>query len=108
MQAYSNPDREDDTYALPDIEVFQLTAAEVAETMEDEIYEFSKRHEYRLASMNSKVREEMIDAMVDELEIDGGWFYWYCFPGCLPDSEPIGPYATAQEAKQAAIEDAAD
>ena len=20
------------------------------------------------------------------------YYYWYCFPGCLPDSEPIGPF----------------
>jgi hypothetical protein len=27
-----------------------------------------------------------------------GWFYWYCFPGCLPDSEPIGPFDTEADA----------
>jgi hypothetical protein len=26
------------------------------------------------------------------------WFYWFCFPGCLPDSDPIGPFATRKEA----------
>lgn len=31
-----------------------------------------------------------------------GWFYWYCLPGCLPDSEPFGPFAT----QQAALSDA--
>lgn len=30
------------------------------------------------------------------------YYYWYCFPGCLPDSEPIGPFST----ENAAIEDA--
>ena len=24
--------------------------------------------------------------------MDPGWYYWYCQPGCLPDSEPIGPF----------------
>lgn len=23
-----------------------------------------------------------------------GWYYWTCLPGCLPDSEPFGPYRT--------------
>ena len=29
---------------------------------------------------------------------DEGWYYWSCFPGCLPDSEPWGPFATRAEA----------
>jgi len=33
-----------------------------------------------------------------------GWFYWTCLPGCLPDSEPFGPYDTAVEAVQAALD----
>lgn len=109
-QAYSNPDRESDAYALPDIEVFEMTAAEVAASAayEDEQYEFMKRHEYRLASMNSRARDAMIDAMIAELGITGGYFYWYCFPGCLPDSDPIGPYATRKEALAAAQEDTAN
>lgn len=108
MQVYSSPDRESDTYACPDVEVFQLTAHEVAELAEDDIHEFMRRHEFRLANMNRRTREAMFDAMVDELGITGGWFYWYCFPGCLPDSSPFGPYASAAEAKQAAINAAAD
>lgn len=31
-----------------------------------------------------------------------GWYYWYCFPGCMPDSDPIGPFASAAEAESAA------
>jgi hypothetical protein len=27
-----------------------------------------------------------------------GWFYWFCEPGCLPDSEPFGPFSTFEEA----------
>ena len=108
MQAYSDASRESDAYALPDIEVFQLTAAEVAETMEDDMHEFMRRHEFRLASMNGRTREKMIDAMIDELGIEGGWFYWFCLPGCMPDSEPFGPFATAEEARQAAVDECAD
>lgn len=99
MQVYSNPERETEDTALPDIEVFQLTAAEVAATMEEEIAEFSKRHEFRLAGMSGRVRDAMLDAMVSELEITGGWFWQSCFPGCLPDGEPVGPFKTWQEAK---------
>ena len=107
-QFYSDPSREPDPFAIPDCEAFQLTAVEVAATMEDEVYEFSKRREFRLYAMNRRVQETMLDAMVEELGITGGWFYQYCFPGCLPDSEPIGPYATRQEAIAAAQEEAAE
>lgn len=27
-----------------------------------------------------------------------GYYYWSCFPGCLPDSDPIGPFATSADA----------
>lgn len=33
-----------------------------------------------------------------------GYYFWFCFPGCLPDSEPIGPYETENEAYEAAKE----
>ena len=33
-----------------------------------------------------------------------GWYWWSCFPGCLPNGDPSGPYAT----EQAAIDDAQD
>jgi hypothetical protein len=27
-----------------------------------------------------------------------GWYWWSCFPGCLPDGDPSGPFATEAEA----------
>ena len=68
---------------------FPLTATEVAAMDEDLVHEYSKRHEFRLASMNSRDRDAMLDAIVEEEGVKGGWFYWYCFPGCMPDSEPM-------------------
>jgi hypothetical protein len=78
MQTYSNPERESDPHALPDVEVFYVTPRE------------------------AKVNFVCGDTMPTE----SGWYYWYCFPGCLPDSDPIGPFATAAEAESAAQEDA--
>ena len=37
-----------------------------------------------------------------------GWFYWFCQPGCLPDSEPFGPFSTAEEAEDDANYDLVD
>jgi len=59
MQAYSDPTRENDPHALPDLEVWHSG-----------------------------------DPQTDS-DLDGpGWYYWFCFPGCLPDGDPIGPFAT--------------
>ena len=32
------------------------------------------------------------------LGLEPGFYWWSCFPGCLPDGEPSGPFDTAQEA----------
>lgn len=97
-QHYSDPSRADEPTSLPDIEVFELTAAEVAVLYEDTLADYMREPAYRLASMNSRVREDMIDAIVREQGITGGWFWWSCFPGCLPDGPPMGPFATKADA----------
>jgi hypothetical protein len=33
-----------------------------------------------------------------EQPYEDGWYYWYCQPGCLPDSEPVGPYDSEEDA----------
>ena len=30
--------------------------------------------------------------------LEPGWYWWTCFPGCLPDSDPSGPFETEAEA----------
>lgn len=72
MQAYSDPGREQEPTALPDIEIW---------------YDDTDNK--------------------DPMMHPKGWYYWFCFPGCLPDSEAIGPFDTygdaledAQEANQ--------
>jgi hypothetical protein len=32
-----------------------------------------------------------------------GWFWRACFPGCLPDGEPFGPFPTEAAAENDAI-----
>lgn len=35
----------------------------------------------------------------DEFTIyEFGWYWWACFPGCLPDSEAYGPFDTEADA----------
>jgi hypothetical protein len=37
--------------------------------------------------------------------LPAGWYYWTCSPSCLPESEPMGPYDSEDEAKLAACKD---
>ena len=75
---YSDPARADEQYALPNIEVFYLS--------QDEIDDLSRDSE------ETELHEQ-------------GWYFWSCFPGCLPDSDPAGPYASEQLAIDAAREE---
>jgi hypothetical protein len=36
-----------------------------------------------------------------DVGLQRGWYWWACHPGCMPDSDPDGPYATEREAIQA-------
>ena len=95
---YANESDETSPYTLPSVWITQFTALEIAETMADDIYAFSKRPAFRLASMNGRVRDAMLEAIVDELEITGGFMWCVCLPGCLPDSDWTGPFATEADA----------
>ena len=87
-QFYSDETREDETYALPDAEVFYMTASDF---------------------INADETTWMHERMADDRDVDAdslaGWYYWFCFPGCLPDSDAVGPYPTEQAAIDAARED---
>ena len=77
-QHYSNPKRESDAYALPDIETFYMTRLECDE----------------VTALNDG----------EELYTGAGWYWQSCFPGCLPDGDPMGPF----ESEAAALADARD
>jgi hypothetical protein len=32
-----------------------------------------------------------------------GWFWWACYPGCLPDSDAFGPFPTSYRAYRDAL-----
>lgn len=70
-QHYSDPSREDNPYALPDIEVFEMDGTAPLEGWHaDNGYPVGVR----------------------------GWFWWVCQPGCIPDSDFFGPFDTEAEA----------
>lgn len=67
-QFFSNKKRETVPHALPDCSVFYLET------------------------------EETADWMPDGEEQAAGYYWHFCFPGCLPDSQPFGPYETEEAA----------
>ena len=69
-QHYSDPTREAEPHALPDVEVFYVSEAAGV----------------RLAEIEG------------EDPYEPGWYWWTCLPGCLPASEPAGPFPTEAEA----------
>ena len=39
-------------------------------------------------------------------DLPDGWYWWACFPGCMPDGPENGPYETEDEAIAEARADA--
>lgn len=74
MQIHSDPKRESEPYALPDVEVFY--------------------HDQDIDRVDAAL---WLDPDGDPLP--SGWYWWACLPGCLPDSEfPNGPFETEADA----------
>lgn len=76
MQAYSDPKRASNPYALPNIEVFW--------------------HEH--VAHQDETDACLANADSDEECPGQGYYWWSCFPGCLPDGDAIGPFETEKEA----------
>ena len=74
---YTDPNRESDPHALPDVEVFQTDERGYVNGEP-----FVLPHEPGERAYG----------------VRNGWFYAYGFPGCLWDSDPIGPFDTEEEA----------
>ncbi len=59
----------------------------------------------QLANAQELQHERNCDKDADQLDEGTGYFYWACSAGCLPDSEPVGPFASHAEALAAAREE---
>lgn len=78
MFVYTDEEREESTWALPNVEVFYLSEGDAADFW----------------GQNDLVNADNMP--------EAGWYFWFCFPGCLPDSDPFGPFATEDAAIEAA------
>jgi hypothetical protein len=103
---YSNPNRENDPHALPNVEVFtgyslicgaagcgaeSVTSPDYYGTLQDTCPECGEP--YGAAVANAR-------------RINEGphWFYAFGFPGCLWDSDPVGPFGSESAALADAME----
>ena len=83
-QAYSDPSRASDKWSLPDVEIFY--------------HQHAKRE---LCALNAGHKAELYGECVVDAAGDccgTGWYYWTCLPGCMPDSDPFGPFDSEAEA----------
>ena len=69
---YRDPARRNDPHALPDVEIIYMT--------KNKLVQMGMEHGLYLGSS------------------DEGWYWASGFPGCLWDSDPVGPFPTEQEA----------
>lgn len=113
MQAYSDPSRENDPYSLPDVEVFEIKVLDILCSDPGDIW-FELLCESRdvphndrkswlsMCQFTSNDTHTSMEENLGEIRADAeqmiGWYYWYCLPGCLPDSDPYGPFPTAEAA----------
>lgn len=95
MQTYSDPSRAADPYTLPDVEVFYMA--------HDEFLAADPHSWPRVmlanATCDSWADESSESARRDAAKSLAGWYWHSCFPGCLPDGEPNGPFDSAEAAE---------
>jgi hypothetical protein len=96
-QAYSDPSREDEDTALPDVKVWA-----------DGVFESECCDTPHSAShAGACTGQPCLTCEKPATFRDTGrkaWWFWFCFPGCMPDSEASGPYQSEHEALEAARE----
>jgi len=98
-QFYFDPSRENEPHALPDGEVW-----------ESETYTYDCRRCGIFTLDEDSATGNPDGAICPSCSNCGpglgtlirtgqtAWFYWACIPGCLPDSEPMGPFDSETEA----------
>ena len=92
MYYYTDPERENDPHAQPNIEVFR-----------SDYWIIEGEHGDTVLILDAGELPEDDDGNVledDIIESGKAWFYAYGFIGCLWESDPFGPYESEQEALQ--------
>ena len=88
------------------IEVFTLTAEDFFDTyLKDEkaVRQGARESgDWRTEAMREALGRDPHQVLahdaLDTAEALAGVYWWACFPGCLPDSDAFGPFASEDEA----------
>lgn len=72
---------------MNNLEVFYMDAEEFM-TADDSTWMYDR--------MTDKKRDGFSDQ--EAAESLAGFYYWFCFPGCLPEGDAIGPFETETRA----------
>jgi hypothetical protein len=96
-QEYSDPTRASDPYSLPDVEVWEDVTWEIDCTCGTYDVPASHCQNDRHGTCPSCGAEERPILRENARK---SWWYWYCFPGCMPDSEVNGPFDSEAEARE--------
>ena len=87
-QHYSDVERESDEHSLPDVETWEAQYCDCPEC-----------GNLVLTTDESSVACPECGFLFHiNNDAPSGWFYWFCLPGCIPDSDPIGPFDSEDEA----------
>lgn len=108
-QFYSDRNREKDRFSIPDAEVFWVDAGQWGYDQfgercdmpgDDDLADQDGNCPECGHPANNTSGHGTCDGPAHDPPVPcrAGWYYWHCFPGCLPDSEPIGPFDTEGEA----------
>lgn len=99
-QFYTDPSRESDPHALPNAEVFYRGCDDIAQEQIDNCTDeaFDVAADCGQMFDNVKHMTWFRQAVAEDCGDLVGWYYWPCFPGCLPDGDPVGPFETEAEA----------
>lgn len=87
-----------DTWTLPNVEVFSapiyVVSCDHCRRDDDENHTDACVECHREATLLPLEPEECDAKVRAEKTERVGFWYWACFPGCLPDSDAIGPFAS--------------
>lgn len=76
--------------------------------MTDKDKEFSGYHRFRAEDGSEygsfEVFHEDEPCFASDNQYEPGWYWWSCFPGCMPDGEQNGPFPTSEGAYLDALE----
>jgi len=99
-QGYSDITRESDPYALPDCETFYVSQLKGGERMQrfNDYLNSPDCETFYVSQLEVNYNLENLDHADEYTLTEAGWYWWSCFPGCLPDGPANGPFNTEEEA----------